>query len=39
MEEILYSEGGGHKLPRDGVDAPLLEVFRVRLDRDLSNLV
>lgn len=41
MEEILYYEGGRHKLPRDDVDTLFLflEVFGVRLDRDLSNLV
>lgn len=26
-------------MPRDGVDILFLEVLRVRLDRDLSNLV
>lgn len=39
MEKILYSEVGGHKFPRGGGDAPLLEVFRVRLGRELSNLL
>jgi len=28
-----------HRLPREVVDAPLLEVFRARFDRALSNLV
>jgi len=28
-----------HRLPREVVDAPSLEVFKVRLDRALSNLV
>ena len=28
-----------NRLPRDVVDAPLLEVFKVRLDGALSNLI
>jgi len=28
-----------HRLPRETVNAPSLEVFKVRLDRVLSNLV
>ncbi|KFM08244.1 hypothetical protein AS27_09946, partial [Aptenodytes forsteri] len=28
-----------HKLPREVVDAPSLEVFKARLDEALSNLV
>ena len=28
-----------HRLPREAVDAPSLEVFKVRLDGALSNLV
>ncbi|KFQ40639.1 hypothetical protein N332_01488, partial [Mesitornis unicolor] len=28
-----------HRLPREAVDAPSLEVFKARLDRALSNLV
>ncbi|KFQ66103.1 hypothetical protein N335_13469, partial [Phaethon lepturus] len=28
-----------NRLPREAVDAPSLEVFKVRLDRALSNLV
>jgi len=28
-----------HRLPREGVDAPSLEVFKVRLDRPLSKVV
>ncbi|KFQ30679.1 hypothetical protein N332_01575, partial [Mesitornis unicolor] len=28
-----------HRLPREVVDAPSLEVFKARLDRALSNLV
>jgi len=28
-----------HRLPREAVDAPLLETFKVRLDGALSNLV
>ncbi|KFQ67191.1 hypothetical protein N335_05238, partial [Phaethon lepturus] len=28
-----------HKLPREVVDAPSLETFKVRLDRALSNLI
>ncbi|KFQ36555.1 hypothetical protein N332_10782, partial [Mesitornis unicolor] len=28
-----------HRLPREVVDAPLLAVFKARLDRALSNLV
>ncbi|KFQ01725.1 hypothetical protein N329_03797, partial [Haliaeetus albicilla] len=28
-----------HRLPREVVDAPSLETFRVRLDRALSNLI
>ncbi|KFQ26748.1 hypothetical protein N332_09800, partial [Mesitornis unicolor] len=28
-----------HRLPREAVDAPSLEVFKVRLDRALGNLV
>ncbi|KFQ23023.1 hypothetical protein N332_11880, partial [Mesitornis unicolor] len=28
-----------HRLPREVVDAPSLEVFRARLDRVLSSLV
>lgn len=28
-----------HRLPREVVDAPSLEVFRVRLDTALSNLI
>jgi len=28
-----------HRLPREVVDAPSLETFKVRLDRALSNLV
>ncbi|KFQ22225.1 hypothetical protein N332_13695, partial [Mesitornis unicolor] len=28
-----------HRLPREVVDAPSLEVFKVRLDRALNNLV
>jgi len=28
-----------HRLPREGVDAPSLEVFKARLDGVLSNLV
>ncbi|KFV39485.1 hypothetical protein N341_04531, partial [Tyto alba] len=27
-----------HRLPREAVDAPSLEVFKARLDRALSNL-
>jgi len=33
--EILY----WHRLPREAVDAPSLEVFKARLDGALSNLV
>ncbi|KFQ39440.1 hypothetical protein N332_03035, partial [Mesitornis unicolor] len=28
-----------HRLPREAVDAPSLEVLKARLDRALSNLV
>jgi len=28
-----------HRLPREAVAAPSLEVFKARLDRPLSNLV
>jgi len=28
-----------HRLPREVVEAPSLETFKVRLDRSLSNLV
>ena len=28
-----------HRLPRELVDAPTLETFKVRLDGDLSNLM
>ncbi|KFW69982.1 hypothetical protein AS28_10926, partial [Pygoscelis adeliae] len=28
-----------NRLPREAVDAPSLEVFKVRLDRALSNLI
>ncbi|KFQ40985.1 hypothetical protein N332_08912, partial [Mesitornis unicolor] len=28
-----------HRLPREGVDAPSLEVFKARLDKALSNLI
>ncbi|KFQ31853.1 hypothetical protein N332_01182, partial [Mesitornis unicolor] len=28
-----------HRLPREVVDAPTLEVFKARLDRALGNLV
>ncbi|KFW67429.1 hypothetical protein AS28_15037, partial [Pygoscelis adeliae] len=28
-----------HRLPREAVDAPSLETFKVRLDRALSNLI
>ncbi|KFM05067.1 hypothetical protein AS27_03675, partial [Aptenodytes forsteri] len=28
-----------HRLPREVVDAPSLEAFKVRLDRALSNLI
>ncbi|KFQ29860.1 hypothetical protein N332_12676, partial [Mesitornis unicolor] len=28
-----------HRLPREAVDAPSLEVFKARLDRALGNLV
>ena len=28
-----------NRLPREGVDAPSLEVFKARLDRALSNVV
>ncbi|KFQ29462.1 hypothetical protein N332_12054, partial [Mesitornis unicolor] len=28
-----------HRLPREAVDAPSLEVFKARLDRALNNLV
>ncbi|KFP97108.1 hypothetical protein N329_05527, partial [Haliaeetus albicilla] len=28
-----------NRLPREAVDAPSLETFRVRLDRALSNLI
>jgi len=28
-----------HRFPREGVGAPSLETFKVRLDRALSNLV
>ncbi|KFQ19957.1 hypothetical protein N332_08672, partial [Mesitornis unicolor] len=28
-----------NRLPREAVDAPSLEVFKARLDGDLSNLV
>ncbi|KFW66269.1 hypothetical protein AS28_13771, partial [Pygoscelis adeliae] len=28
-----------HRLPREVVDAPSLEVFKARLDRALSNLI
>jgi len=28
-----------HRLPREAVDAPSLETFKVRFDRTLSNLV
>ena len=40
-EEILYSEGGEvlAQLPREAVDAPSLEVFKVGLDGFLSNLI
>ncbi|KFM13301.1 hypothetical protein AS27_06479, partial [Aptenodytes forsteri] len=31
--------GHWHRLPREAVDAPSLEVFKVRLDGALSNLV
>jgi len=27
------------RVPREAVDAPSLEVFKVRLDRTLSNLI
>jgi len=29
----------GHRLPREAVDAPSLEVFKARLDEALNNLV
>ncbi|KFP96210.1 hypothetical protein N329_04268, partial [Haliaeetus albicilla] len=29
----------GQRLPREVVDAPSLETFQVRLDRDLSNMI
>ena len=44
-EEILCCEGGEavvrhwHRLPREVVDAPSLEVSKVRLDGALSNLL
>jgi len=28
-----------HRFPREAVSAPSLEVFKARMDRDLSNLV
>jgi len=28
-----------HRLPRDVVDAPFLQTFKVRLDRALSNQI
>jgi len=28
-----------HRLPREVVDAPSLETFKVRLDRAMSNLI
>jgi len=28
-----------HRLPREAVEAPSLETFKVRLDRALSNLI
>jgi len=28
-----------NRLPREVVDAPILETFKVRLDRALSNLI
>jgi len=28
-----------HRLPREAVDAPSLEVFKVQLDRAMSNLI
>ncbi|KFR03376.1 hypothetical protein Y956_15442, partial [Nipponia nippon] len=28
-----------NRLPREAVDAPSLEVFKIRLDRALSNLI
>ncbi|KFV97309.1 hypothetical protein N326_12253, partial [Eurypyga helias] len=28
-----------HRLPREAVDAPSLEVFKARLDEALSNLI
>ncbi|KFM13313.1 hypothetical protein AS27_06491, partial [Aptenodytes forsteri] len=31
--------GHWHRLPREAVDAPSLEVFKVRLDGALSNLI
>jgi len=40
-EEIFYAEVVKHwnGLPREVVDAPSLETFKVRLDRALSNLI
>ncbi|KFQ23646.1 hypothetical protein N332_12735, partial [Mesitornis unicolor] len=36
---ILKVVGHWHRLPREVVDAPSLEVFKARLDRALGNLV
>ena len=40
-KKFFYNEGGEtleNRLPREVVDAPSLEMFRVRLDRAFSNL-
>ena len=41
LHEVLYQESGEvlEQLPREGVDAPSLEVFKARLDGALGSLV
>jgi len=41
VREVLHREGGEvlEQLPREGVDAPSLEVFKARLDGALGSLV
>ena len=41
MEEILYSEGGEAlaQAAREAVDAPLLKVFKARLDGALGSFI
>lgn len=39
MLEHLHGEMLGTRQPREGLDAPLLEILKIRLDRALSNLI